>query len=125
MQRTCLEGSSARGTGMDGLEIEMAAFLAAILAGMTGACTYLCIRKFRRVVPHSLAAIAVEDGIYWVGTAIYMFVQIYKTSSGSIRWYFVTGVILGVWIFLAIQRIGVRMMNRVYKRHDKKRAKKK
>ena len=36
-----------------------------------------------------------EDLAYWVGTAIFLFVQIYYTSSGSVRWYFVLGIGLG------------------------------
>lgn len=87
---------------MLGLRTEMAAFLTAVLTGMTAVCIYACIRQLRRVVAHSLAAIAVEDGVYWSGIAVYIFIQIYATSSGSIRWYFVLGVMLGVFVFLLL-----------------------
>lgn len=87
---------------MLGLRTEIAAFLMAVLTGMTAVCIYACIRQLRRVIGHSLAAIAVEDGIYWTGIAVYVFVQIYVTSSGSIRWYFVLGVMLGVSAFLLL-----------------------
>lgn len=78
-------------------------FLAAVVSGAIVRLVYQCIRCFRRIVSHTLAAIGVEDMIFWLGSAVYMFVQIYHTSDGSIRWYFILGVALGVilmWVFL-------------------------
>ena len=78
-------------------------FLAAVVSGAIVRLVYQCIRCFRRIVSHTLAAIGAEDLIFWLGSAVYLFVQIYHTSDGSIRWYFVLGVVLGVafmWVFL-------------------------
>ncbi len=78
-------------------------FLAAVVSGGIVRLIYQCIRCFRRIVSHTLAAIGAEDLIFWMGSAVYMFVQIYHTSDGSIRWYFILGVALGVilmWVFL-------------------------
>lgn len=93
---------------MLGLREEAAAFLTAILAGMISSCGYLCLRKLRRVIGHSLAVIAIEDGLYWLCTAIYLFTQIYQTSSGSIRWYFVAGVFAGA--------AGVSLLDRLWRK---------
>ena len=82
---------------MPGIKAEGAAFLEAVLAGMILYCAYTCIRLFRRIVHHTLSAIAAEDFLFWTGTAVYLFVQIYHTSNGSIRWYFILGVVCG-WI---------------------------
>lgn len=101
---------------MQGLRTEMVAFLTAFLTGMIVACAYLCIRKLRRVVPHSLTVIAVEDGLYWTGTAVYIFIQIYSTSSGSIRWYFVIGAGLGLLVFLLLGRILQKIGAGLYKK---------
>ncbi len=101
---------------MQGLRTEIAAFLTAFLTGMTVACAYLCIRKLRRVIPHSLSVIAVEDGIYWVGTAIYIFVQIYSTSSGSIRWYFIIGAGAGLLVFMLAGRVFRKIRAGLYKK---------
>ena len=81
---------------MPGIREEMMVFLAAVAAGGIVRLVYQCIRCFRRIVSHTLAAIGVEDMIFWLGSAVYMFVQIYHTSDGSIRWYFILGVALGV-----------------------------
>ena len=80
---------------MKGIGSEGIAFLQALLAGMIVYSVYLCVRKLRRVIRHSLTAVAIEDALFWLATAIYLFVQIYHTSDGSIRWNFVLGVVLG------------------------------
>ena len=88
---------------MPGIREEMMVFLAAVVSGAIVRLVYQCIRCFRRIVSHTLAAIGAEDLIFWLGSAVYLFVQIYHTSDGSIRWYFVLGVVLGVafmWVFL-------------------------
>ncbi|MXP74004.1 hypothetical protein GN277_00660 [Lachnospiraceae bacterium WCA-9-b2] len=88
---------------MMGIREEMMVFLAAVVSGGIVRLIYQCIRCFRRIVSHTLAAIGAEDLIFWMGSAVYMFVQIYHTSDGSIRWYFILGVGLGVilmWVFL-------------------------
>lgn len=105
---------------MLGLREEAAAFLTAFLTGMIVACAYLVIRKLRRVIPHSLVVIAVEDGLYWIGMAVYVFVQIFQTSNGSIRWYFVAGAVLGLLVFI----LTGRLLGKAGKRLGKKRKKK-
>ena len=88
---------------MPGIHEEMMVFLIAVVSGAIVRLVYQCIRCFRRIVVHDLAAVSVEDMIFWLGSAVYLFVQIYHTSDGSIRWYFILGVALGVvfmWVFL-------------------------
>lgn len=80
---------------MAGLRIEGIVFLQAVLSGMIVYSSYTCIRRLRRVIRHNLAAIAIEDAVFWLTAAVYLFVQIYHTSDGSIRWYFVLGVAFG------------------------------
>lgn len=67
----------------------------AVLAGNTIYLVYTAIRIVRRLIRHNLFWVSLEDLIFWVGTGIYLFVKIYQTSNGSIRWYFVIGVLLG------------------------------
>ena len=80
---------------MYGIEVEGLSFLEAVLTGMTVCSVYTCLRALRRIIRHTPAAIAAEDLFFWLGTALYMFVQIHHTTSGSIRWYFILGVVLG------------------------------
>ena len=104
---------------MPGIREEMIVFLVAVVSGAIVRLAYQCIRCFRRIVAHDLAAIGVEDMIFWLGSAVYMFVQIYHTSDGSIRWYFVLGVGLGVvlmWVFLSREE---KLFKKIYGNKEK------
>lgn len=90
---------------MTGLKAEWMAFVQAVISGMIVYWGYFCIRKLRRVIPHNLMAISIEDGVFWLVTSIYLFVQIYHTSNGSVRWYFVLGVVVGDLLLWRIQRV--------------------
>ena len=72
---------------MPGIEEEMMIFLAAVFSGAIVRLTYRCISCFRQIVKHRRYAVEAEDLVFWTGAAIY--------SDGSIRWYFVLGVVVG------------------------------
>lgn len=103
--------ASCSGDRMPGIRAEGINFFEALLAGMIVYSSYTCIRLFRRNVSHSLAAIAAEDLVFWLGTAVYLFVRIYHTSDGSIRWHFVVGAALGVIVCYYIGRIFKKLLN--------------
>lgn len=85
-----------------GIEKELSVFLHAALTGNIVYLIYCVIRLIRRIVRHNLIWISIEDIVYWIGMGFYLFVQIYKTSYGVIRWYFVLGVFVGGLITHAI-----------------------
>ena len=78
-----------------GIEKELSVFLQAALAGNLVYLVYLAIRIFRRIIKHNLFWVSLEDALFWIVTGFYLFTQIYKTSNGTIRWYFVLGVAVG------------------------------
>ena len=104
---------------MPGIREEMMVFLAAVAAGGIVRLVYQCIRCFRRIVSHTLAAIGVEDMIFWLGSAVYMFVQIYHTSDGSIRWYFILGVALGVILMSVFLNKEEKLYKKIYGQKEK------
>ena len=67
-------------------------FLQALLAGNIVLLVYTCIRVFRRLIKHDLFFVSLEDFFFWVWAGLYLFVKIYDTSDGSIRWFFTIGV---------------------------------
>ena len=99
---------------MMGIREEMMVFLAAVVSGGIVRLIYQCIRCFRRIVSHTLAAIGAEDIIFWLGSAVYMFVQIYHTSDGSIRWYFILGVALGAVLMSVFLRSAEKLYKKIY-----------
>lgn len=78
-----------------GIEKEAAIFADALLTGFFIWGVYTSLRMFRRIVKHSMTAVAVEDFGYWLWTAFFLFREMYLTCDGNIRWYFVLGVCLG------------------------------
>ena len=78
-----------------GIGKELSVFLQAVLAGNLIYLVYALIRVMRRLWKHNLFFVSLEDLIFWIGTGIYLFVRIYQTSDGIIRWYFVIGVLFG------------------------------
>lgn len=78
-----------------GIEKELSVFLQAVFAGNLVYLSYMVIRVFRRIIKHKLFWISVEDAIFWIVAGFYLFFKIYQTSNGTIRWYFVLGVLAG------------------------------
>ena len=74
-----------------GIGKELFIFLLAVLAGAIVRLAYRCISCLREVVHHAHWVIELEDLIYWIGTAIFLFVQILDVAifravkSGCIR----------------------------------------
>ena len=103
---------------------EVMVFILALLAGGIVRLVYRVIVCVRRMIRHTRLAVEIEDLVYWLGVAVYLFVQIYYTSNGSIRWYFVLGVVLGAEIVFALQRRVEKIVEKnVRKRGDKFRQK--
>ena len=48
---------------------------------------YDLIRIFRRVVPHGVWPVALEDLCDWVGTALLIFQLLYRENDGAVRGY--------------------------------------
>lgn len=81
-------------------------FFSAILAGLVVRLVYKCITTLRRFLPHKLWVVNVEDVCFGLGSGLYLFVQIYHTSAGMIRWYFALGIVLGmIFASLSLRKI--------------------
>lgn len=76
---------------------ELVIFLVSVITGIMLRLVYRSISIFRQLVEHSLFIIGIEDMIFWLIAALYVFVQIYHTSDGSIRWYFILGLVFGTF----------------------------
>ncbi len=76
----------------------MIAFFSAIISGIVVRMSYHCIACFREIIKHKRFVIGIEDLLFWIASAIYMFVQIYHTTNGRVRWYVVLGIVIGALI---------------------------
>lgn len=80
---------------MLGIGKEASIFLYAVLTGVVTFSAYQILVLFRKLIPHHIAAVNAEDFLYWLGISAYIFRQMYQTTYGSIRWFFVLGVAVG------------------------------
>lgn len=79
-----------------GIQREIIVFLTAVLSGGIVRLMYRCLSCFREIVHHTHWVIELEDLFYWIGTAVFLFVQIYHISNGEIRWYIILELAAGV-----------------------------
>lgn len=60
---------------------------------------YDLLRIFRRVVPHGVWAVSVEDVLYWIGTALLVFQLLYQENDGAVRGYALFAVAVGMLLY--------------------------
>lgn len=73
-------------------------FIYAVLTGMFLMLSYEFLQFVRCLIPHKLWIVNLEDILFWLYTSLYLFRQMYRTTNGSIRWFFVIGIFLGTGI---------------------------
>lgn len=77
--------------------------LKAFATGMLLIFVYDLLRIIRRLIPHGVGVIAMEDVLFWTGSAIAIFYMLYQENDGYLRGFSIGGVIAGMllysWIF--------------------------
>ena len=106
---------------MLGIEKEAMIFLYACLTGIVLFFTYQIVYWFRKIVPHSMLMIYIEDILFWVSASVYLYRQMYQAAFGNIRWFFVLGVISGALLSYGLIRIPGKIKMKYRKCLEKKR----
>lgn len=75
---------------------ELTLFMKSLWCGAFLLMVYDGLRIFRRVVPHSPAAVGVEDFFFWVGSGLYLFSRVFQENEGALRGYFLLGAAAGM-----------------------------
>ena len=57
----------------------------------------------------------IEDLFYWIFMSAYIFSQIYATMYGSIRWYFLLGLVFGVAVIQKLIASGEKIHKKTRK----------
>lgn len=68
----------------------------ALLGGALITFVYDLLRIFRRVVSHGNLWIGVEDFVFWIWTALWIFSVLYRENDGSFRMYTIFAMMLGM-----------------------------
>lgn len=69
---------------------ELLVFFCACLTGVNVRAGYEILIFLRKMIIHNNLVKGIEDLFYWIFMSAYIFSQIYATTYGSIRWYFLT-----------------------------------
>lgn len=94
---------------MLGIGTEAGIFLYAGLSGAVVFLAYGVLVCFRKIVPHRNLAAGLEDLAFWLIVSGYLFRQMYETTYGSIRWFFVLGVVCGALLAYAAGILAKKM----------------
>lgn len=76
-------------------------FLAFFCCGIGAAAFFDLFRIFRKLLPHSKLAIALEDILFWLVIGISMFILLFLFQSGRLRVFLPIAFFLGCCIWLA------------------------
>lgn len=104
---------------MSGIGMEALIFLYAGLGGMTVLFAYYVLICFRHILKHGAAAAGLEDILFWLAASAFIFSQMYDTTYGSVRWFFVLGLLCGVGLGTGIIRLGKKIIVKFEKKLEK------
>lgn len=83
----------------DGIHQELVFLLISFALGEGLVILYDVFRIFRKVVPHGVIWISVEDVLYWIVAALLIFGMIFQENDGLIRGFAIGGILLGMLFF--------------------------
>lgn len=104
-----------------GISSEARIFIYACLAGISVLAAYGILICFRKLVRHSTLIQGVEDLCFWVGASVYIFWKMYETTYGSIRGFFLFGLICGGGIGFSAAKAAVKIYAKAKKKLEKHR----
>lgn len=78
---------------------ELNLFWDSFLIGIIIALIYDGLLILRRVIPHKLFWVSVEDFLFWLCCALTVFILLVEKNDGILRWFAVCGALLGVLLY--------------------------
>jgi uncharacterized membrane protein len=105
---------------MLGIDTETMIFFYAMLSGMIIFFSYQLLNLFRIWVEHHFIVVNLEDFLFWVAVSVYLFRQMYVTTYGSVRWFFILGVVLGMVVANFVLSSGKKFRRKVKKTLENK-----
>lgn len=97
--------------------IEVDVFIKVIALGAVCGLLYDILRIFRRIKARGYIATGIEDLLYWVVSAVIMFIFIYKENGGIIRAYIIVGMAAGMFLYeMVLGRYMVKYLTKLFKK---------
>lgn len=78
---------------------ELYFLLHSFLMGIVITVLYDLLRILRRVIPHNILAISIEDLFYWITCALLIFAMLIRENNGVLRWFAVAGAMVGMVLY--------------------------
>lgn len=78
---------------------EAALFLMFLGTGCFLVVVYDVLRILRRLIPHGKWILAVEDILYWMGTAVFLFILLCRENEGLLRGFCLGGAAVGMFLY--------------------------
>ncbi|MCI5620409.1 MAG: spore cortex biosynthesis protein YabQ [Lachnospiraceae bacterium] len=75
---------------------ELGLLLASLAAGNLMVVCYDVLRILRRIVPHRMWVVALEDMLYWLLCGCAVFVLLHLRSDGVVRGFVMGGILIGM-----------------------------
>lgn len=82
-----------------GIGLELTMLREALLMGAGMVAIYDILRVLRRMFPHGIIWISLEDFFYWLVSASWFFLRVGKLNNGIIRFYVILGLIAGAFLY--------------------------
>lgn len=99
---------------------EILFFAASLLTGIGLMWLYDLFRILRKLVPHGVLAVSVEDLFYWLVVSLIIFGMIFRENDGILRGHAFVGIIAGAWIQWGMEsfsrKIGTKMLKKLRKK---------
>lgn len=93
----------------EGILKEADILLKALATGVILVFVYDLLRIIRRLIPHGTFWIALEDFLFWAGSAIAIFAMLYRENDGYLRGFSIGGVVIGMLLYsMLLSRFIVR-----------------
>ena len=71
----------------------------ACMSGAVVTAVYDGLRIFRRIISHGNFWIGVEDFLFWIWTALWMFSVLYRENDGNLRMYTMISMAVGMILY--------------------------
>lgn len=69
------------------------------LMGILITVLYDVLRILRRIIPHNILAISLEDFLYWAVCSLLIFFVLIQENNGILRWFSVAGALAGMFLY--------------------------
>ena len=77
-------------------------FVQFFVFGILAFAGYDIIRIIRRVIPHGIVWVSVEDLLYWLAVSLCFFLHLCQVNNGRLRGYIFLGMLFGAGMYYSL-----------------------